>query len=151
MIKPLSIKWLFHFQHLVSQKCRNSYTSLTFCKSLERVSSRCSLIGFAENGKRNMTETQTRFFNYLKFGLIYLRQNPHLALSFCLFSFGSALINTKASMVAGALYGAGASLLGAWVTEFNTKRSREQDRLKQESDAKRHLAPELKRIIERTR
>ncbi|WP_336803736.1 hypothetical protein [Erwinia aphidicola] len=88
--------------------------------------------------------------NHVKNAFGYLSNNPHLALSSLLFIFGATLISTKASMVAGALFGAGASLLGAWVTEFNTKRSREQERIKKESEARKYLAPELRRIIERT-
>lgn len=79
----------------------------------------------------------------------YLRQNPHLALASCLFASGAMLLPTKFVMVAGALFGAGASLLGAWITEFNTKRSKADERLKQESDAKKYLIPELNRTIER--
>lgn len=93
---------------------------------------------------------QLQLTNHVKNAFLYLSKNPHLALSCLLFIFGATLISTKASMVAGALFGAGASLLGAWITELNTKRSKEQDRIKQESEARKYLAPELRRIIERT-
>ena len=95
-------------------------------------------------------DIQLQLAKNAKYVVGYLSKNPHLVLSCLLFIFGATLISTKASMVAGALFGAGASLLGAWITEFNSKRSREQDRIKQESDARKYLAPELRRIIERT-
>lgn len=95
-------------------------------------------------------DVKLQLAKHAKYAFGYLSKNPHLALSCLLFIFGATLISTKASMVAGALFGAGASLLGAWITELNSKRSREQDRIKQESDARKYLAPELFRIIERT-
>jgi len=97
-----------------------------------------------------MKDVRDQLTKYTMCTFKYLRKNPHLSLSISLFVFGSALINSKASMVAGALFGAGASLLGAWITEINTRRSKEQDRIKQESEAKKYLSPELLRIIERT-
>ncbi|KJV05691.1 hypothetical protein [Methylocucumis oryzae] len=78
-----------------------------------------------------------------------LRNNPHMALSALLFITGICFLNSKFSMISGALFGAGASLLGAWVTEINKRRTDTEDKKRRESDARKYLAPELKRTIDR--
>jgi hypothetical protein len=78
-----------------------------------------------------------------------LRNNPHMALSALLFITGICFLNSKFSMISGALFGAGASLLGAWVTEINKRRTDTEDKKKRESEARMYLAPELKRTIDR--
>lgn len=75
--------------------------------------------------------------------------NPHLTLAFILFSLGVIAGACGFSTFAGALFGAAASLLGAGVTEFNVRRSKEQEKLRKQSDARRYFSPELKRVIER--
>ncbi|TAK64184.1 hypothetical protein [Methylobacter sp.] len=82
-------------------------------------------------------------------GLSYIRKNPHMALAALLFLAGIAFLSTKVSTISGALFGAGASLLGAWVTELNNRRSNSEDKARRESEARRYLAPELNRTIER--
>ncbi|ELX2271383.1 TPA: hypothetical protein RXU73_000317 [Yersinia enterocolitica] len=79
----------------------------------------------------------------------YIRANPHMSLAILLFLLGIAFLSTSFSMIAGALFGAGASLLGSWITELNNRRSREEDRKQHESNARRYFAPELHRVIER--
>lgn len=77
-------------------------------------------------------------------------QNPHIALSGCLFSVGGiVLLANVVPTVAGALFGAAASLLGAGVTEFNKRRADASDKLRRQSDARRYFSTELNRAIER--
>lgn len=77
------------------------------------------------------------------------RKNPHLGLSVLLFIVGVGSLCANIPTLAGALFGAGASLLGAWVTELNSRRSLAEDKARREAEARRYLAPELNRIIER--
>lgn len=79
----------------------------------------------------------------------FVLKNPQLFLSLILFSIGTFLLNTKVSTIAGALFGAGASLLGAWVTDLNSKHAKKEDSERKEIEAKNYLTPELNRIIER--
>lgn len=76
------------------------------------------------------------------------QRNPHLTLAFVLFSFGVIAGACDFSTFAGALFGAAASLLGAGVTEFNTKRTKEQEKLSGQADARRYFSPEIKRVAE---
>lgn len=76
------------------------------------------------------------------------QSNPHLTLAFILFSSGVLAGTFGFSIFAGALFGAAASLLGAGVTEFNVKRSKEQEKQRKQADARRYFSPELKRVIE---
>ncbi|WP_031596689.1 hypothetical protein [Ferrovum myxofaciens] len=78
-----------------------------------------------------------------------VRKNPHLGLSVLLFIVGVGSLCANIPTLAGALFGAGASLLGAWVTELNSRRSLAEDKARREAEARRYLAPELNRIIER--
>ncbi|MYN28922.1 hypothetical protein [Duganella levis] len=77
-------------------------------------------------------------------------RNPHITLSGCLFSAGGILLITNVvPTVAGALFGAAASLLGAGITEFNKKKADASDKVRREADARRYLAAELNRAVER--
>ncbi len=78
------------------------------------------------------------------------RSNPHLAMASLLFFVGVIAGVYGLSTFAGALIGAGASLLGAGVTEFNVRRSKEQEKVRKQTDARRYFSPELKRVIEKT-
>lgn len=78
-----------------------------------------------------------------------LRENPQLGLSILLFIVGVGSLCANIPILAGALFGAGASLLGAWVTELNNRLSLAEDKARREANARRYLAPELNRIIER--
>lgn len=79
----------------------------------------------------------------------YVRENPHLGLSVALFFAGGIATALKTSPLAGALFGAGAALLGAWITELNKRRTDAEDKAKKQSEAQECLAPELYRTIER--
>jgi hypothetical protein len=79
----------------------------------------------------------------------YVRKNPHMGLAALLFVIGVVALPTKLAIISGALFGAGASLLGAWINELNTRRSRSEEKERDEVDARRCLAAELNRTIER--
>jgi hypothetical protein len=40
-----------------------------------------------------------------------------------------------------ALFGAGAALLGAWITELNNRRSATEEKSRRQSEARQYLAP----------
>lgn len=87
-------------------------------------------------------------FRYLR-GLA--QKNPHMALAAALFAVGAILIrDTSLATIGGALFGAGASLIGAWVTELNKRRTDAEEKAEREIDARGYLAPELRRTIVRT-
>lgn len=77
------------------------------------------------------------------------RNNPHLWLAVLLFVIGGTCIATGFSIISGALFGAGASLLGSWISELNSRRAITEDKARREAEARRYLAPELNRTIER--
>ncbi|MCW3475715.1 hypothetical protein [Limobrevibacterium gyesilva] len=78
----------------------------------------------------------------------YVQRNPQMGLSVGLFCVGAITVGHFPPL-AGALFGAGASLLGAWITELHN-RSSQAARLKQlQNDARKYLALELYRTIER--
>lgn len=79
----------------------------------------------------------------------FVRKNPNMGLAASLFVIGSVSLSTGVSIISGALFGAGASLLGAWITELNKRRADSEDKARREIEARRYLAPELNRIIER--
>ncbi|MCW0098806.1 hypothetical protein OIV54_32355, partial [Burkholderia pseudomallei] len=62
---------------------------------------------------------------------------------------GGVALPTKLAIISGALFGAGASLLGAWINELNTRRSKAEEKKRSEADARRYFAAELNRIIMR--
>jgi hypothetical protein len=78
-----------------------------------------------------------------------LRNNPHLALSALLFSGGVLGLSYGVPAIAGALFGAGATMLGGWITLVNAQRVSAAEKSRRESDAKRYLTPELFRTITR--
>jgi hypothetical protein len=88
---------------------------------------------------------------YPAFGraLAYIRKNPHMGLSVVLFCVASIATAYQIATLAGALFGAGAALLGAWITELNTRRSTSEEKSRRQSDARLYLAPELYRTIQR--
>ncbi|MCC3704342.1 hypothetical protein LLR08_17405 [Rouxiella badensis] len=96
-----------------------------------------------------MQYRKTAFIGLLKQPFSFFFKNTQLALSITLFITGSFLLHTRVSTIAGALFGAGASFLGAWVTELNLKRSKKEEFERNEVEAKNFLTPELNRIIER--
>ncbi|PYE22863.1 hypothetical protein C7410_109159 [Paraburkholderia silvatlantica] len=78
-----------------------------------------------------------------------LRRNPHLALSALLFFGGILGLAYGVPAIAGALFGAGATMLGGWITLTNTQQASAAEKSRRESDAKRYLTPELFRVITR--
>ncbi len=72
-----------------------------------------------------------------------------MGLSVALFYVGSVATALKIATLAGALFGAGAALLGAWITELNNRRTASEDKSQKQSEARQYLAPELYRTIER--
>ncbi len=75
--------------------------------------------------------------------------NSHLVLAALLFAAGIEFLRTNLAMISGAMFGAGASLLGAWINELTKKRSDAEEKARREVDSRRYLAPELNRTIER--
>lgn len=75
--------------------------------------------------------------------------NPHLSLASTLFAGGVLTGIGGYATFAGALFGAGASLLGAGITEFNVRRSKQEEKLRKQLEARRYFSPELKRVVER--
>jgi hypothetical protein len=99
-----------------------------------------------------MTNPQQSFVSrYPVFGrtLGHIQKNPQLWLSGGLFLGGSIGTIEKISTLAGALFGAGAAMLGAWINELNNRHSAVDEKLRRERDARLYLAPELYRTIER--
>ncbi|MCL2589419.1 MAG: hypothetical protein FWD67_00745 [Betaproteobacteria bacterium] len=80
---------------------------------------------------------------------VFIRKNPHLGLFGLLVLFGIVSLLANIPPLAGALFGAGASLLGAWITEMNSRRSSSEDKARREAEARKYLAHELNRVIER--
>jgi hypothetical protein len=93
-----------------------------------------------------MTDPQQPFVTRT---LDYIRKNPHMGLSVALFCVGSVAAAYQIATLAGALFGAGATLLGAWITELNNRHSTSEEKSRRQSDARQYLAPELYRTIER--
>ena len=79
----------------------------------------------------------------------HARGNPHLWLAIALFCIGAIALTFGVSPLAGALFGAGAALLGAWITELNSRRSAAEERLRRQSEPRRYLAFELQRVVDR--
>ena len=80
---------------------------------------------------------------------VYIKENPHMAVSVSLFCCGGIALWQNVTPLAGSLFGAGGALLGAWITELNKRRTDSQDKAKKETGAVAALAPELQRSIER--
>jgi hypothetical protein len=85
----------------------------------------------------------------LSISIAFVRKNPHLGLSGLLCVVGVLALFANIPALAGALFVAGASLLGAWITETNNRRSSLEDKARREIEARRFLAAELNRVIER--
>jgi hypothetical protein len=79
----------------------------------------------------------------------YVRNNPQLGLAAALACAGLVALATHIAALAGALFGAGATLLGTWITEGNNRRAAAQERSRRKSEARQYLAPELHRAIVR--
>jgi hypothetical protein len=62
---------------------------------------------------------------------------------------GYSVFSSKAPQISGAMIGAGASLLGAWITDLKNRRFTSQEKERREAEARKYFAPELNRIIER--
>ena len=82
----------------------------------------------------------------LRRSLSHAKKNPQLALAAVLFCIGLVAL-AKIAALAGALFGAGAALLGAWVTEYNNRRASTEERVRRQIEARHFLAPELHRAI----
>ena len=75
-------------------------------------------------------------------------RNPQFRLSLGLFCVGMLAVH-RFPPLGGALFGAAASMLGAWITELNKKSSDAEKRKQLQVEARQYLAPELYRTIER--
>jgi hypothetical protein len=80
----------------------------------------------------------------------YIKDNPHMVLSACLFCGGGASLKLKLRRWQAPCL-APAALLGAWFTELNKRRADAVDKKNREANAVAALAPELQRTIERVR
>lgn len=82
--------------------------------------------------------------------LNFFKTNPHFGPSLFLFCLGVIfLTTTRFAIVSGALFGAGASLLGAWISDFNTRNRELNSKLQKENEAVQYLSPELLRTVVR--
>jgi hypothetical protein len=71
-------------------------------------------------------------------------RNSNIALAITLFMIGIQFLSLeKFSTLSGALFGAGAALLGSWTTDIGNRRSNALDKIQREKDAQRYLAAEL--------
>jgi hypothetical protein len=98
-----------------------------------------------------MTTQERLFTRYpgLKKMVSYIWRNPQLWLASVLFIAGLVAISNNVPALAGALFGAGATMLGAWITEWNRLRTVVEEKLQRQGEARQYLAPELHRVIER--
>ena len=78
----------------------------------------------------------------------YVQLNPQMVFSGCLFVVG-AILAGRFPPLAGALFGAGATLLGTWITELHNRSSQAAKVKRLQNDARQYLAPELYRTVER--
>ena len=77
-------------------------------------------------------------------------RNANIVLAITLFAIGILFLSLeKYSTLSGALFGAGAALLGSWTTDISNRRSNALEKMQREKDAQRYLAAELNRTIER--
>lgn len=77
------------------------------------------------------------------------RRYPQGAAAVFLFVAGLVALRGEVASLAGALFGAGAALLGAWVTQWNTQRGSAAEKVERAANARRFLTPELRRGVER--
>src|SRR5229473_1580551 len=90
---------------------------------------------------------RVRYLGKLHRTFSYGQKNPQLGLAAVLVCFGLVALATQIPALAGALFGASAALLGAWITEFNNRRAAAEERSRRRSEARQYLAPELHRAI----
>ena len=76
-------------------------------------------------------------------------QNPQILLAAALFYFGWWATKDSASTLAGALFGAGATLIGTWISELNSRQAAALEHVRRHEEARRYFVPELYRTIER--
>jgi hypothetical protein len=88
-----------------------------------------------------------RLYLELNRTLSYVQKNAQLVLAIVLFCAGVVALICQIAALAGALFGAGAALLGAWIATLNTRRAAIEERSRQQSEARQYLAPELHRAI----
>ncbi len=88
-------------------------------------------------------------FRWIQDARIKLSQNPHLTLSTLLFIAGIEATYYNSPILAGALFGAGASLLGVGITEWNNRQTKANEKARSEAGARQYLAAELNRTIEK--
>jgi len=81
--------------------------------------------------------------------LCFAQRMPQLALAIVLFGAGLLAAVAHVAALAGALFGAGAALLGTWITEFNNRRAALDEKSRRQIAARDYLSPELYRTIER--
>ncbi|MEM5314356.1 hypothetical protein [Paraburkholderia sp. JHI869] len=79
----------------------------------------------------------------------FVRRSPQLALSGGLFFGGILGLAYNVPAIAGSLFGAGATMLGAWIVLWNTQRASAEEKALRETEAKRYLTPELSRVVTR--
>lgn len=77
------------------------------------------------------------------------RRYPQGAAAVLLFVAGVVALRFDVASLAGALFGAGAALLGGWVTQWNAQRSSAVEKVEREANARRYMTPELRRALER--
>jgi hypothetical protein len=76
-----------------------------------------------------------------------LRERPQLTVAGILVGGGIFALSSQVPALAGALFGAGATLLGTWLTAFNDRRTAIEEKSRRQSEARQYLAPELHRSI----
>jgi hypothetical protein len=90
---------------------------------------------------------RVRYLGTLRRAFSHVQKNPQLALAAVLVCFGLVALETQIAALAGALFGASAALLGAWITEFNNRRTAAEEKSRRRNEARQYLAPELYRAI----
>jgi hypothetical protein len=99
-----------------------------------------------------MTDWQQSFrarYPELEGPIRHIQKNPQMWLACVLFGVGLVATALHISTLAGALFGSGAALLGAWITELNNRRTGAEEKGRRQSEARQHLSPELYRTINR--
>lgn len=124
------MSWRIGQQHSASEEVR---------ATINPQNERCAVVNL---------DKQSKGFGLKHFG-VYIKENPHMAVSVSLFCCGGIALWQNVTPLAGSLFGAGGALLGAWITELNKRRTDLQDKAKKEAGAVAALAPELQRSIER--
>jgi hypothetical protein len=99
------------------------------------------------NSEPPISRFRVRYLGKLRRAFSYVQKNPQLALAAVLVCFGLVALVTQIAALAGALFGASAALLGAWIAEFNNQRAAAEERSRRRSEARQYLAPELHRAI----